>query len=392
MAGKRNQNKVLLSVIEATEGVEQTVTPSTDACLVEDLEWVPGDSSQETNEHTNSLDPSEDVPIDGPGGFRWKTWLKGSGVAGTAPPESPYWKAAGFTELLTSSAIGVPTAATAGTTSTITLPASPFNGANDAYNGMIVRLSGNPATPEFVPIKDWVNATGVMTLFKTFGSALNASTMAQILRNVLYTPQSGTIPSLTQHGYFDGIKRVLTGARITQASLMLEAGKPAYIQWTSRGIFKSRTDTANPAVTFANESVPKLTWRNDNNNAAFLFDGSPIGVGQVGIEVGYQADNAPNPNQPQGFDVTDLGARSMKLSMNPRLTSIATRDVLGAKNAGTKYAIAGFMGISDGNRFAFTAEAGQPLSNKDENANGILNERIEIKLIGANRAARFCYF
>jgi hypothetical protein len=286
----------------------------------------------------------------------------------------------------------VPTAATAGTTSSITLPTVTFTGADDAYNGMIVRLSGNPATAEYVPIKDWVNSTGVMTLFKTFGSPLTTATLAQILKNVLYTPQSGTIPSLTQHGYFDGIKRVLIGARITEVSLMLESGKPAYIQWTSRGIYKSRADVANPAVTFANESVPKLVWRNDNNNAGFLFDGANIGVGQASIQVSYDADNAPNPNQPQGFDVTDLGKRKMSMSINPRLTAIATRDVLAAKNAGTRYSIAGFMGISDGNRFAFSVESGQPLSNKDEDANGIMNERIEIKLIGADRAARFCCF
>jgi hypothetical protein len=393
MAAKRGLNSVLLAAIESTEGIAASIVPSTDIVLVENMQIKFNESMQTTNEVTGTLDQSQDIPIGGPCAVTFDTWVKGSGLAGTAPEVGKLFKACAWGETLVAAPIGVPTAATAGTGSSVTVPASPFNGAVDAYRGMAVQLTGNPVGPAFALIRSF-SAGQVMALAETFSPVLSPSTLVQIPAQVLYSPVSPptSIPSLTFHVYKDSVRHIVVGARGT-LQMTLEAGKGVKISWSFSGILQSaRTDTSNPAGTSPDAAVAKLVWRNDANNGGFTVDGVRIGVMRLAFDNGVSVDNAPNPNQPAGFDLADIGSRDMKIEFNPRLANIATRDFLARKQAGTTGHLSAYMRRAAGNSFGLFVPQYQITAYDYEDQGPMIGEKISCNAVGNNSGAFISYF
>lgn len=391
MAAKREQNSVLLATIEVTEGVAIAANPSTDVVLVENLNIKFNETQQSTSEVTGTLDTAPDIPIGGPAEVTFDTWMKASGTAGAAPEIGKLLKACGWGETVTAAAIGVPTAATAGTGNTITLPAAPFAGAAGAYVGMPVQLTGNPAGPLFSLITGW-SGSQVMSLAETFTPILSTSTLAQIPKNVLYSPISIGIPSLTLSLYKDGIQHTVAGCR-GDWRLAMEAGKGITVSWTFSGILQMpRADNANPTSASPDAAQAKLVWRNDSNNGVFAYAGSRIGVQQLNFNNGTKTDHAPNPNQPSGFDVADIGSRMMAGDFNPRLTSIATRDILAQKRAGTVFTLEAIARRGAGNSFGLLIPAAQATAYDYERQGPMIGEKVPFKATGANSGAYLCFF
>ena len=391
MAAKRDMNSVLLATIESTEGVAASVTASTDVVLVENFMPKFNQSVQSTAEVTGSLDPARDIPIGGPASITFDTWLKGSGTAGTAPEIGKLLRACGWGETLTAAAIGVPTAATAGTGSTATVPASPFAGGVDAYKGMVAQLTGNPTGPLFTAITAF-SGSQVLSFAETFSPVLSTSTLVQIPKNALYTPISTSIPSVTLTGYKDGVKHTIVGCRGT-FKMQWVAGKGIKISWTFGGIMQfPRTDVSNPTNASPDSAQTKLVWRNDSNNGAFVFNGSRIGVQTFSFDNGTSIDNAPNPNQAAGFDVADIGNRVMKFDIDPRLTSIATQDNLATVRAGSTITLEAVARNSAGNSVSILLPAAQMTSYEYGKQGPMISETISGKATGTNSGAYLCFF
>lgn len=391
MSAKRDMNSVLLAAIEGTEGVAASLSAATDVVLVENLQVKFNQSVQSTQEVTGTLDPAKDIPIGGPAQITFDTWLKASGTAGNAPEIGKLLRACGYAETLTAAAIGVPTAATAGTSNSVTVPSSPFAGGVDAYKGMVAQLTVNPVGPLFTSILSF-SAGQVMGLAETFTPILSTSTLVQIPKNALYTPISTGIPSLTFGLYKDGVYHQVTGGRGT-FKMSWEAGKGIKLSWTFGGIMAfPRTDVANPTTASPDSSQAKLVWRNDSNNGAFVFNGARIGVQSFNFDNGTSLDNAPNPNQPAGFDVADIGSRTMKFDINPRLSSIAARDTLASVRTGATVAIEALARNSAGNSCAVVLPAAQPSSYEYGRQGPMISEQISGKATGNNSGAYLCFF
>jgi hypothetical protein len=390
MAAKRDLNSALVSVIETTEGIAESATPSTDVVLVENLQLKFNESQQTTQEVTGTLDSSTDIPIGGAASVTFDTWLKGSGTPGTAPEIGKLLKACAYGETITASAIGVPTAATAATANSVTVPASPFAGAVDAYLGMVAQLTGNPTGPIFTGILGF-SASQVMTLAESFSPVLSTSTLVKIPANVLYLPVSTGIPSLTHYVYKDGVLHTIVGCRGT-VDYAFEAGKGIKLSWSFQGILTVRTDASNPTNNSPDSAVSKLVWRNDANNGAFTLNGTRRGLQMLNFKTGNALDNAPNPNQPQGFDVADVGSRTMTGDINPRLTAVSDIDILALKRAGTPFTINAIARRSAGNGFSLLLPAAEATSYEYEKQGPMIGQKIPFKATGANKGAALCFF
>lgn len=393
MAAKRDMNSVLTATTEATEGVAQAATNSTDVVLLENLQVNFNESQQVTQEVTGTLDPATDIPIGGPCSVSFDTWLKGSGTAGTAPEIGKLFKACGWGETITSSALVNTSTATA-TGNSVTLSTGVFAGATDAYKGMIALLSINPASSTYTNITAFNNSTGVMTFAETFAISLGPTTVVTLPKNVLYTPVSPptTIPSLTLRAYKDGVLSTLAGCRGTFKMAMV-AGQGVKLSWSFSGIMaQPRTDSANPTNASPDSAQTKLVWRNDSQNGGFLADGSRIGVAGLNFDNGISLDNAPNPNQPSGYDVADIGGRVMRGDFNPRLTSIATKDWLARKRAGTTSILSAFALNAAGNASSILMPAANLTAYGYEKQGPMIGQKLPLKATGSNTGAYICFF
>lgn len=391
---KRWRNTALLAAIESVEGTEQSISASTDGIVCENLQVNYGDSTQATNEYTSSLDGSDDVPIGGPITLTFSTYVKGSPTAGTAPEIGKLLRACSWTETVTANAIPTSAGTVQSTSSGNPVAPSSFGGGDDAYNGMPIQISGNPSNATFALVKDFVDSSNVLTLSEVFSPGLTTASFLQIPVNVMYKPHSNsTVSSLTFHVYLDDVKHAITGARGT-FSLNMTSGKTMMFTWTFTGILVGavRTDTSNPSVTYPDIDVPKLTWRNDNYNGAFTLDGTRVGISSLTFENGNTVSSDPDPNKPLGFGVADITNRVMVATIDPQMTSIATRDMLTKLQDGTKVSIAAWARRSAGNSFGILMPQAQVLATPLGNRDGRVIEQIRLKPTGINTGAYLTFF
>lgn len=391
---KRWRNVVILAAIESVAGTEQAISAATDGIMAENAQPGFGDSTQQTNEHTGSLDGSDDVPIGGPFTFTFSTYVKGSGTPGTAPVIGKLLRACSWTQ--TDTDVAIPTEAggtIAGTSSGDLIAPTPFAGADDDYKGMPILLSNVPSNPTFAMVKSFVDASNVLAVSETFSPAVGPTTAIQIPINTMYKPHSDTPSSLTFHVYVDGIKHVVIGAR-GNFTLTMVSGRTMMFNWTFTGLLAdgARTDESNPTPTYPDAAVPKLTWRNDNYNGSFTVDGVRIGISQLTFENGNAVSADPDPNKPTGFDIGDITGRTMVATIDPLLASIATRDTLTKLQDGTKIAVAAFARRSAGNSFGILLPDAQVLSAPYGNRDGRATEQIRLKCTGINAGAYLAFW
>jgi hypothetical protein len=391
MATLRTKNRQLLFKIESTEGVDASPGAS-DAIQVENLQVRAPINNLRTNENTGSLDSASDVPAGAPVSFTFDTYLRGSGsTAGGVPEINPLLKCAGMTSVLTTVAVGAPTAATAaGSTATIAaVPSATFSGASDYYNGMPVVLTGNPTGPFDSAVIDSTSSgsTHLLTLVDTFSPSLNASTLVQVQPNALYHFHSGTIDSGTAYINRDGVRWIVVGCR-GSFEFTLDANGFGKFSWSFTGTLSARADSALVTPSFAGAAVKKLVWNNRNGQSAMLLDRSEIAVRSFSFGCNNQLTAPPNPNQTDGFDPAGIFGREVRGRFDPKATLIATRDTLSTYNNGDTVIIGIRVGRTLGNRVAITFPAAT-LTNAggDADQGGVQAEPLEFKADGQDRAA-----
>ena len=88
--------------------------------------------------------------------------------------------------------------------------------------------------------------------------------------SVTFTPVSSSFTSCTIAYNIDGVQHLLTGCRGT-FTLSCQLGQIPVLQFELTGIYNTPTDTAQPAVTYADQAIP-LLFR-DGNTTGFSFLG-----------------------------------------------------------------------------------------------------------------------
>lgn len=395
MSFYRSRNAVLLAKQETTEGVDAAPT-GTNAVKIENLKVTYGTTLIKTNEVSGSLDVSPQIIGGTKVTMTFDVYLKGNGAPGTTAPEwGVLLTACGWTQTLTAAAIGVPTAITAGTASQVTLPAA-FSGANEAYRGMPLLLTGTVPTGfgGQSTILDFNSTSKIALLTDTASGAFTTSALAQIPPNALYTPGSSSIPSNTFYAYLDGLLIKMFGARGT-FKISLPSEGPMKASFTFTGLFGGESDSSNPSPTY--DVALKPIWKNAGGlvggPGAFTINAVAIGVKTFNFDNGNTLVLPDDPNSNEGFDGGQITMRDLTCDVDPYQTTIATRDIMTDLRAGTARPIHVRLGATTGNRVSLTLPSALYIGGDPIDNGGLMARTLKCDVTGNDAAgAQLCVY
>ncbi len=105
-----------------------------------------------------------------------------------------------------------------------------------------------------------------------YGKALLACGMSETIvatTSVTYAPVSASFGSCTIYYNIDGVLHKVTGARGT-FTLNMAVGEIPSIDFTFTGVYNTPTDTAAPAVTYANQATPVIAKQGNTTDFQLL--------------------------------------------------------------------------------------------------------------------------
>lgn len=293
-----------------------------------------------------------------PGGLRGQITvtlpIAGSGAPGTAPEWGKLLKACRMQEVITAAAIGVPTAATAGTATTATA-AAPFVATAQAYRGMPVLLTGNPAAGAQDVVLDYTSGR-VMTLGRTYSPVLSTATLLQVPIHVLYQPVSDrTIEkSFTCYAYVDGLRHRILGMKGSW-SIGMRSGAPATITITLTGIVAAY----NEAVATPTGFVP-VTRQGPRWAAGIAqLNRANMACATLNADMAVRTYYPENPEGTEGYDPPIITGAGPRVTIDPYSHTTNTPTRTGAFRAGTPLPFAAMWGSVAGNRFSLCGPSNQ---------------------------------
>jgi len=358
-----SRRAAVLVKLEGSEGIDANPVPNLDAVLVEQpLRVTFSPNVIDTTEVNPSLDPFDPIVGGMSASIEFDLYLKGSGVAGTAPEWGEMLKACGFAEVATIAATPVaPEACAAGGTNKSATLGVGAGAVAQQYRGFPVVLSGaNNATSM---IWDY-SASKVAKLTDTVTSAIDATTMYQIPPSVVYTPVSNSISSATIWVYMDGVVYKFTGCRGT-CPLNLTSGGPARISFRFMGMYESKTDAPLPTNTAYDATRPPI-WK-----AGSFTVNSVTAAGQaMTIDPGNNLVMPDNPNSLEGFDPAIITARQIRGTINPKESLVGTRDIMLAFRTQVKQPLQARLGGVLGNQIGITVPSALYLNQTPADTNG----------------------
>lgn len=315
--------------------------------------------------------------------------LRGSGAAATAPEWFRILEAASMVVTATGSAVGAPTAATAGTTTTATL-AAPFAATANLYRFMPVTLSGNPATARTTLITDYT-AGRVATFSRTFAT-LNTSTLAQIpVNNVLRLTDTETdFKTFTCYAYQAGQLFIGTYCIAVNPRIELVVGQPGFLVFDILGVMAdaSPAETTPPAgaSTVSRQSLP--TWR----GGECQLGRAEARAQRVVFSLGTTGVLAPNPEAANGFDGAHVMSRALRAEIQVMANSTASAARVAAMRAGTDTLFSVIVGSTAGNRYGICFSPGRIVSHAAGTAEGADADTIVLEPGSAGGALGICSF
>lgn len=313
--------------------------------------------SQDQTPNATETGAYEDLPPI-PGGLRAQITLAiqmaGSGAAGTAPEWGRLMRACRMAETVTGTAIGVPTAAGAGTATTVTA-ATPFGTTAQQYRGMPILLAGNPAAGATDVVLDYTTGR-VITLSRTYSPVLSTSTTLQIPQNVLYSPISdeSSEVALTCYAFMDGLRHRILGCRGSWG-IGLRAGAPALLTFRFTGLVAAYNEaTALPAG-----YVPVTRQPPRVANAVAQLNRAAARFASAGWDMNVRTAYPENPEATEGYDPPIITGAGPRITLDPFSSLVNTPLRTTAYRGGTPMPISAIWGASAGNRFALSCPSAQ---------------------------------
>lgn len=340
--------RLILAETESTYGVDPT-PGSADALLVRDLNLVPVQSDVVSRDVVRPyLGATEQFLANTRVECTFSIDLTGSGSASTAPRFSSVLKACGLVETYNSS----PTTgtATAGSLNSITLDGT-ASSSDNAYTNLLLSITAGTGSGTLALITSYNGTTKVATLRALNGSVTPNSTSAYSIGNqYTYTPSSSVFSSVTLYYNIDGVLHRLTGCRGT-LSLNATVGQIPSLDFTLTGIYNPPTDTAVPAVTYANQATP-LIFKTGNSGAFSLLDYAAC-VQNVSLDLGNSVLYRELIGCTKEVHIVD---RVTTGSTTIEATTIATKDYFAAALTDASLGTLTFIhGNTTGNIVGFTS-------------------------------------
>ena len=375
--------------IETTAGTDVFGgTPSATDWIGSDTDIDFDAQTVELNEYTGSLDKAASVP----GGLRprikLRMPLRGSGTAATAPEFGKLLRCCTMAETYTSSAVGIPTAAVSGTTTTVT-GAVAFTATAQLYRGMPLLVTGDQVTT--LGIVDY-SAARVFTHGET-RTAMTTSSLLQIPVNYRYAPSSdeSVYKTCTLYIYIDGWLQIFTGCSGTW-SIELTTGGIGFITFDMRGQYVTPSSTAfpsGPATAAATRTAvvpPRFV------GGKLQLDKTAAQANTFSIMAGVEVLLPDDPESAEGFGSALPVSRAASGSLNPYVDTTKNLAAMNAFRNGTNVNLVAQLGSTAGNRFVIVAPAVRTVGLKQGDRGGIMANDIQFQCDGADASVFLAAF
>ncbi len=360
-------------------------TPSASDWIASEMEVQFDPTIIELPELTGSLDKATSVVGGLKPRLRLRMPLRGSGTAGTAPDFGKLMRCSTFAELVTAAAIGAPTAATAGTTTTVTA-AAPFGTTAQQYRGMPLIVTGIAAGT--TGIVDYT-AARVITTGDTAGTAYTVGSNLQIPVNVLYSPTSdeAVYKTATIYFYADGLLWTFTGALGTP-SLELTTGGIGFISFEMRAQFASKSATAVPAGAAAvlRPTPPRFVGGKCQLNKALAQ------VRTLTINAGVNVILPDDPESAEGYGAALPIERDVAGNLDPYMNTTNSVALFNAFRAGTPMSLMAIIGSTAGNRFVAIVPNAKAIGMDPGARDGLGQHGVSFQADGADSAFYLAQF
>lgn len=369
--------------------IETTVGTDVIAGSPGSTDWVGSDCQVqfdpdviEIPEYTGALDSA--APIIGglKPRLRLRMPIRGSGAAATAPDFGKLLQACTFAVTATGSAVGAPTAAASGTTTTVTA-ASPFGTTAQAYRGMPLIVTGDQSFT--TGIMDYT-AGRVITLGET-RTALTSSSLLQIPINNLYSPTSDetVYKTVTVYLYMDGLLWTFTGCSGT-ASVELTTGGLGFITFELRAVFGAKSAVSVPAAAATAAATRALVTPPRFVSGKIQLNKVNARAKTLTINAGVNVILPDDPEGADGYGASVPVGRDVGGSLDPYMTTTNAVTLMNAFRAGTSMTLMALLGSSAGNRFLFTCPAVKAVAKDPGEREGLGTEGITFRADGADSA------
>jgi hypothetical protein len=372
--------------IEATPGGDAIGgTPANSDFIAADCEVDFDPQLIDNPELTGTLDKAPSIV----GGLRPRIRLR-LPLRGSATPDNPpEWgkllKCCTMAETITSAAVGAPTAATAGTFTSITL-AAPFATTAQQYRGMPLLLTGDRTVT--TGITDYT-AGRVATVAESMATAATISTLAQIPKNVLYTPTSdeSVFKTCTLYFYADGLNWRFCGAQGTW-TLELTTGGIGFLTFEMRAIVVAFTGAALPTGwnTAQRATPPRFV------NGRCVLAWSKAQCRTLTMNFGVQVVLPDDPEGTEGYGPAVSTERDPGGSIDPLMNTTNAVSLYDYFRTGTPVPLMAVVGASAGNRFIVVAPAAKATGLKPGARDGLGQNAITFQLDGADSSVFLAQF
>ena len=370
-----NRKRTILAKIEGTYGTDPTPTGSANAILCRNLNVTPMETDQASRDLIRAyLGNYENLPAAIHAMVEFEVEIAGAGTAGTAPGYGPLLRACGFDENLNASA--VTGTAQSGTSTGIVLAAA-VAASDDAYNGMVIRITGGTGSGQRRLITDYVGATDTATVNKAWDTEPDATSTYSIDAAAFYAPVSESFESVTIYVNVDGVLHELNGARGTVSAALDVLGIPVY-RFRFLGIFVAVADAALPTCDYSGFQKP-VTVNNDNTSGFSLHGYSSAALQSLNLDV---ANNVVFQSL-VGSERVLITDRKPVGSVSMEAVSVASKDWWTLVQNATTDELTIQHGTAAGNIVIFDAFAAQLTQPGYEDLDGVAMLRANMVLVPA---------
>jgi hypothetical protein len=280
------RSRLILAKIETTYGTDSVPTGATDAILVRNLEVTPMEQELASRDLVRPyLGSSEQILAAIRATVSFEIEIAGAGTAGNAPAWAPLLRACAFAQnLLATAHTGT---ATAGAANSITLAAG-ASAVDNAYRGMLIRLTGGTGSGQQRVISAYNGTTKVATITPAWGVTPTGTTTYSIDAQASYAPVSTAFESVTLYFYAKdaatNTSRIhrMTGAR-GSVEFVLNAKEIPVMRFNFTGLYQAVADAVTPAVVYTAWQRPLAV--NNGNTTPFSLHGFNAVMSQLSLNM-----------------------------------------------------------------------------------------------------------
>ena len=385
----RSKFSAVAAKVETTAGTDAIAgTPAAGDWIGSDCDVSFNPDVIDLSEYTGSIDRAASIIGGLKPRLRMRLPMRGSGAAATAPDFGKLLQACTFSLTATGSAVGAPTAAASGTTTTVTA-ATPFAATANLYRGMPLSVTG-----------DQTFTTGIMdytvgrliTLGET-RTALTTSSLLQIPINNLYSPSSdeSVYKTVTVYLYKDGVLWTFVGCSGT-ASLELTTAGLGFINFEFTAVVGAKSVTALPAGAATAAATRALIVPPRLVNTKIQLNRANAQVKTLTINAGVNTVLPDDAEGADGYGAAIPVERDVAGSMDPYINTTTTAALFTAFRAGTSMPLMAMLGSTAGNRFVAVLPAVKAVAMDPGDRGGLSTHGINFQADGADAGFFLCAY